>query len=80
MRRRGDDMDLFLPDRMDEADASGMKGDAAIRVGSCRPVFKVSLDMYPEGRQLGADLVMPAGMEVNLKEMIMVRGCKHPVG
>ena len=58
---------------MDEADGPGVEGDAAVRVGARRSVLEVALDGAADVGQLAADLVVTAGEEFHLDQVIALR-------
>ena len=58
---------------------TGMEADAAIRIGPRRPVLQISLYMDTDGRELRPYLMMPSRMEIDLKQMILIRGCEEAV-
>ena len=57
---------------MDKGDSSGMEGNASVRVGARRSVFKVALDRASEVRELAADLVVTTCQEFHFHQMIPV--------
>ena len=55
---------------MDEPDGTGVERNAAVRVGTGRSVLEVAFDGAADVGELAADLVMAAGKQLNLDEMI----------
>jgi hypothetical protein len=57
---------------MDELHTTGMKRDAAVRIGTAGTVFQVSLDGTAHGRELTAYLVVTACEKLHLHEVVTV--------
>ena len=63
----------FLPrDGMNEANASGKEGDAAVGIAARRTILEVALDGTADGGELTAYLMVTAREELHLEELIAV--------
>ena len=62
-------MDLFFGNRVDQAKFAGMKMYAAVLITSVEAVFQIPFYGAAYGSELGADLVMPARMKVDLQQV-----------
>ena len=58
---------------MDEGDATGMKGDASVRIGTRSSIFKVSLYRTAHVGKLAAYLMVTAGEQFHFKQKIPFR-------
>ena len=76
---------------MREGDATRMQTDAAVRIGAFGTILQVALDRATHVCQLATDLMMATRTEVDLQQVIAVRGgqqtimklgttCARPVG
>ncbi len=57
---------------MEEGDAAGVEGDAAVGVGAGGAILEVALDGAAEARELAADLVVAAGEQFYFEEPVAV--------
>ena len=73
------DADFLLADRMDEGDAPGVEGYAAVTIRSGCSIFQVAFDWTPDSRQLAAYLMVTAGKEFNFDQVVTVSIAKQPV-
>ncbi len=69
-RNRGFEGDFRLLHRVDEPDGAGVERDASVGVGAGSAVLEVALDGAADVGELAADLVMTAGEEFHLDQMI----------
>lgn len=53
-----------------------MQVDATVGIAAACAVFHISFDGTSDGRQLGPDLVVPAGNQLNVKQMVMFAAFK----
>ncbi len=67
------DRNSFLAHWMHKCQSAGMKMDAAIFVRPRRPVLQISFDGQANSRQLGPDLVMSPGFQLNLQQMVVIQ-------
>ena len=79
-RHRSYDFDGFLGNWMGKSDRSGMQMNPTIFVGSFESIFQITLDVKSYGCQLRPDLVVPAGMQLNLHQMKAIGRTKIMVG
>jgi len=61
---------------MNEGHLPGMQVDAPAGVRPRRPVFQIALDMAPDGRKLGPDLMVAAGLQLDFQEVIALEAEK----
>lgn len=80
-RVRGDDGYLadgltvmLVADGVVETEETGVEGDAAVGIGAGIAVFEVTLDGATHVGQLAAYLVVAAGVELNLEEVVAAGG------
>ena len=64
---------------MEEGDAAGVEGDAAVGVGARGAVFEVALDGAADRGKLTADLMMTAGQQLDFDQVVTVRVTQHLV-
>ena len=57
---------------MEEGDAAGVEGDAAVGVGARSAIFEIAFDGTADGRELAADLVVTAGQQLDFDQMVTV--------
>ena len=57
---------------MNEAYVPGVKANAAVRIGTGRPVFEVTFDRAAQMAQLAAYLMVTAGEQLHFQKMVLV--------
>jgi hypothetical protein len=64
-------------DRMLERDAACVEGDGAVVVAAGSTIFEVAFDGATDVGQLATNLVVTAGVEVDIEEVIAAIGDGH---
>ncbi len=78
-RIRGQHFHLLFFNRMNKGDATGMQTDAPVWIAPPGPIFPVPLYNTANTGQLGPDLVMTSGLQLDFKQVITIRGCQFPI-
>ena len=64
---------------MREGDATRMQTDAAVRIGAFGTILQVALDRATHVCQLATDLMVPARAQIDLEQVVTLRGGEEAV-
>ena len=72
-------MNGFMRHRMHKLDATGMKTDTTVGVGTRITILQIATDWATDIRQLTANLVVPPSFQINFQQAIIIASSNNLV-